>query len=111
MGIAAGCRRSLQDCPAGFDSRCLHHFPIVQWQDIRLLTGESTFESWSGSQFSMIPKKLQTFSDKIMRPGKPRATSFLGFRLSSPSSSERILGLQPGGAGSNPAGDAGSIHP
>ena len=26
-------------------------FPIVQWQDARLLTGQSRFESWSGSHF------------------------------------------------------------
>ena len=27
-------------------------FPIVQRQDARLLTGQSRFESWSGSQFT-----------------------------------------------------------
>jgi hypothetical protein len=30
------------------------NFPIVQWQDTRLLTGESWFESTSGSQFAAV---------------------------------------------------------
>jgi hypothetical protein len=35
----------------GFESRLRYQSPVVQRQNVRLLTGESRFESWSGSHF------------------------------------------------------------
>lgn len=57
----------LQGGEARFESEVLHHSPIVQRQDARLLIGQSRFESWSGSQRE-LGSRQQAVGKSLLTP-------------------------------------------